>query len=73
MIKLIVAIAVLSLVFFLIKNVPPGTRKKIQLLIIGVSVFGLAFLVLSRLGLNPLIVLQKIIQLLPFLKGIIPL
>ena len=73
MIKLIVAIAVLSLVFFLIKNVPPGTRKKIQLLIIGVSVFGLVFLVFPRLGLNPLIVLQKIIQLLPFLKGIIPL
>ena len=73
MIKIIAAIAVLSLVFFLIKNVPPETRKKIQLLIIGVSVLGLAFLALPRLGLNPLIVLQKIIQLLPFLKGIIPL
>ena len=73
MIKLIVVIAVLSLVFFLIKNVPPETRKRIQLLMIGVSVIGLAFFVLPRLGLNPLIVLQKIMQLLPFLKGIIPL
>ena len=73
MIKLIVVIAVLSLVFFLIKNVPPENRKKLRLVIVCVSVIGLAFLVLPRLGLNPLIVIQKIIQLLPFLKGIIPI
>ena len=73
MIKLILIIAVLLLVLFLVKNIPSENRKKLPLMIIGVAAIGLAFLVLPRLGLNPLIVLQKIMQLMPFLKGIIPL
>ena len=73
MIKLILIIAILLLVFFLVKNIPPENRKKLSLMIIGVTAIGLAFLVLSRLGLNPLVALQKIMQLMPFLKGIIPL
>ena len=73
MIKLILIIAVLLLVFFLVKNIPPENRKKLSLMIIGVTAIGLAFLVLPRLGLNPLVALQKIMQLMPFLKGIIPL
>ena len=73
MIKLFLVVVVLLLVLFLIKSVSPENRKKLPLLIIGVAAIGLAFLVLPRLGLNPLIVLQKIMQLMPFLKGIIPL
>ncbi len=73
MIKLILIIAVLLLILFLVKNISPENRKKLRLMIIGVAAIGLAFLVLPRLGLNPLIVLQKIMQLMPFLKGIIPL
>tara|TARA_B100000676_G_C17215602_1_gene406561 strand:- start:251 stop:472 length:222 start_codon:yes stop_codon:yes gene_type:complete len=73
MIKLILIIAVLLLVLFLVKNIPSENRKKLPLMVIGVAAIGLAFLVLPRLGLNPLIVLQKIMQLMPFLKGIIPL
>ena len=73
MIKLILIIAVLLLILFLVKNISPENRKKLRLMIIGVAAIGLAFLDLPRLGLNPLIVLQKIMQLMPFLKGIIPL
>ena len=73
MIKLILIIAVLLLILFLVKNISPENRKKLRLMIIGVAAIGLAFLVLPRLGLNPLIVLQKLMQLMPFLKGIIPL
>ena len=73
MIKLILIIAVLLLILFLVKNISLENRKKLPLMIIGVAAIGLAFLVLPRLGLNPLIVLQKLAQLMPFLKGIIPL
>lgn len=73
MIKLILIIAVLLLVLFLVKNIPPENRKKLPLIITGVAAIGLAFLVLPRLGFNPIVALQKIMQLMPFLKGIIPL
>lgn len=73
MIKLILIIAVLLLLLFLVKNISPENRKKLPLLIIGIAAIGSAFLLLPRLGLNPLIVLQKLMQLMPFLKGIIPL
>jgi len=73
MIRFIIIIAVILLVFFIIKSVSPENRKKLPLLFIAVAAIGLAFLILPRLGLNPLILLQKIMQLMPFLKGIIPL
>tara|TARA_B100000579_G_C22811516_1_gene845481 strand:+ start:1317 stop:1487 length:171 start_codon:yes stop_codon:yes gene_type:complete len=55
---------------FIIKKFSPQYRKKLSVLFISAAAIGLA---LPKLGLNPLLVLQKIMQLMPFLKGIIPL
>ena len=72
MIRFLIIIAVIILVFFLVKNISSENKKKLPLFFVSAAAIGLALLLLPRLGLNPLTLLQKIMQLMPFLKGIIP-
>ena len=79
MIRYLIIIAVAILVFFLIRNISQKNKKTLQngknlpvLLIVAAAVIGLAFLILPRLGVNPFILLQKLVQLMPFIRGVLP-
>ena len=79
MIRFLIIIAAIVLICWLISKIfsknkanPQDGQNLPLLLMVAAAVIGLAFMVLPRLGINPLVLFQKLMQLIPYVRGFLP-
>ena len=78
MLKLVLTIFAIALLFWLILKIsrpysdtPRLKQKKVITLLIFIVIFAI-ILLMSRTGISPTIILQKILQFLPAIRGFLP-